>query len=264
MTKLLNGPYLNIVQEGSGPTVILSHALGCDLHMWDDVAEILKKDFTVVRYDHRNHGKSQSVSAPFSVNDLADDVATLINNLGGQPVVFVGLSLGGMVAQSLAARYPNLVKACVIANSAEYYDDSVKKMWADRIDKVNQHGVSSISEMALERWFTPEFLAPDNQSTKSKIAEIKKALDEFNANLYALSCAAVAGIDFREGNKLIQIPTLVLFGIKDQATPKALSETIHKSIKNSKLVEIDAAHLSAVERPEEFAGIVSKFALSKK
>jgi 3-oxoadipate enol-lactonase len=263
MTKLLNRPSLNIVQEGSGPIVVLSHALGCNLHMWDEVTKILKEKFTIVRYDHRNHGKSQSVNTPFSVDDLADDAAMLINGLGGQPVYFVGLSLGGMVAQSLMARYPNLVNACVIANSAEFYDDSVKKMWADRIEKVNQYGVSSISAMALERWFTPEFLSSDNQSSKSKIADIKKELDEFNANSYALSCAAVAGIDCREGNKVIKNPTLVLFGLKDQATPPALSEVIHKSIQNSKLVGIDAAHLSAVERPEEFASIVSEFLLSK-
>jgi 3-oxoadipate enol-lactonase len=263
MPKLLNRPSLNIIREGAGPIVVLSHALGCSLHMWDEVANTLKENFTVIRYDHRNHGKSQSVNTPFSVDDLADDAAMLVKDLGGKPVFFIGLSLGGMVAQSLAARYPNLVKACVIANSAEYYDESVKKMWADRIEKVNQFGVSSISAMALERWFTPEYLASDNQGNKNKIAGIKKELDEFNPNSYALSCAAVAGVDCREGNKVIKNPTLVLFGLKDQATPPALSEVIHKSIHNSKLVGIDAAHLSAVERPEEFASIVSEFLLSK-
>lgn len=262
MLKSLNRPSLNFIKEGSGPVIVLSHALGCDLHMWDDVAEILKKSFTVVRYDHRSHGKSQSISAPFSVEDLADDAAMLINDLGGQPVIFIGLSLGGMVAQSLAARYPNLVSACVIANSAEYYDDSVKKMWSDRVEKVRQYGVSSISEMALERWFTPEYLMSENEQVKLKVASIKKDLDSFNANSYALSCAAVAGVDCREGNKLIEIPTLVLLGRRDQATPPALSEMIHKNIRNSKLAEIDAAHLSAVEKPAEFSEIVSSFLLS--
>ena len=263
MPKLSSGPVLNMVKEGSGSVVVLSHALGCNLSMWDEVAEILKEDFTVVRYDHRNHGKSDFSDKPFSVDDLADDAALLIKSLGDQPISFVGLSLGGMVAQSLAARYPNLVNACLIANSAEYYDDAVKKMWADRIEKVKQEGVSSISAMALERWFTPEYLSSENKQISKKLEAIKKELDEFNANAYSLSCAAVAGVDCREGNKTVRVPTLVLYGSRDQATPPALSEAIHQSIPDSELTQIEAAHLSAVEKPAEFADIVSKFLLIK-
>ena len=254
---------LNIVKEGSGPIVVLSHALGCNLHMWDEVAQILKNYFTVVRYDHRNHGASEVCMTPFSVDDLADDAADLIESLGGDPVFFVGLSLGGMVAQSLAARYPNLVSACVIANSAEHYDDAVKKMWSDRIDKVKREGVSAISGMAIERWFTPEYLSSEDSITKAIIAGIKNELDSFDSQAYSLSCRAVSGVDCRKGNQSIQIPTLVLFGLKDQATPPALSEAIHNSIQSSELAKIDAAHLSAVEKPLEFADIISKFLLSK-
>ena len=200
---------------------------------------------------------------PFSVDDLADDAAGLIEDLGGDPVFFVGLSLGGMVAQSLAARYPHLVSACVIANSAEHYDDAVKKMWSDRIDKVKKEGVSAISGMAIERWFTSEYLLSDNQSSKRKIADIKRELDAFDAHAYSLSCNAVAQVDCRGENKNILAPTLVLFGTKDQATPPALSIAIHEHILGSELAEIDAAHLSAVEKPTEFANIVTKFLIAK-
>jgi 3-oxoadipate enol-lactonase len=264
MLKSLNRSSLNIVKEGSGPIVVLSHALGCNLHMWDAVARIMKNDFTVVRYDHRNHGVSAFSKTPFSVDDLADDAAELIDNLGDDPVFFVGLSLGGMVAQSLAARYPNLVSACVIANSAEYYDDEVKKMWSDRIDRVKREGVSAISGMAIERWFTPEYLSSEDPTAKEIILDIKSELDSFDSQAYSLSCGAVSDVDCRKGNQSIQVPTLVLFGLKDQATPPALSEAIHKSIQSSELAGIDAAHLSAVEKPLEFAAITSKFLLSKR
>lgn len=232
--------------------------------MWDEVAEILKKEFTVVRYDHRNHGKSDFSDESFSIDDLADDAALLIKGLSVQPVSFVGLSLGGMVAQSLAARYPNLVNACVIANSAEYYDDAVKKMWAERIEKVKQEGVSAISAMALERWFTPEYLSSENKQVRKKLEGIKKDLDEFNANAYTLSCAAVAEVDCREGNRSVRVPTLVLSGSMDQATPPVLSEAIHQSILDSEFMQIDAAHLSAVEKPVEFARIIANFIRLKK
>jgi 3-oxoadipate enol-lactonase len=227
--------------------------------MWDEVADVLKKNFTVVRYDHRNHGASEIVLQDFSIDEMADDAAELIKGLGDQPVAFIGLSLGGMVAQSLAARYPALLNACVIANSAGYYDDSVKKMWADRIARVSKEGVSSISNMAIERWFTSEYLQSGNAVSKAKIADIKFELDAFDSVAYALSCAAVAQVNCLESNNKINIPTLILFGTKDQATPPELSKLIHQSIASSELAEINAAHLSAVEKPEEFAEIVSKF-----
>jgi len=259
MHKSHQSPTLHVVQEGSGPLLVLSHALGCNLGMWDEVTPLLSKQFTVVRYDHRNHGSSESSSQPFSVDDLADDVAKVIEGLSNKPVYFVGLSLGGMVAQSLVARYPHLIKASVIANSAQFYDDSAKKMWADRIDKVLKEGLSSISGMAIERWFTPEFLGAMDQSNQRRIAGVRSDLDLCDADLYALSCAAVSDIDFRKSNETINLPTLVLFGLKDQATPPALSFAIHEAIKGSVLAEIDAAHLSAVELPVQFAEIVSSF-----
>ena len=139
------------------------------------------------------------------------------------------------------------------------YNEAAKKMWADRIEKVLKEGVSSISGVAIERWFTPEFLGATDQKKQRRVAGIRSDLDLFDAKLYALSCAAVAGIDYRKGNENISVPTLVLFGSHDQATPPALSFAIHEAIKGSALAEIDAAHLSAVESPIQFAEIVSSF-----
>ena len=103
---------LNMLREGEGPIVVLSHALGCDLHMWDDVAAILSRAHTVLRYDHRNHGASELAAGPVTMHMLADDAAELIEREAeGEPVHFVGLSMGGMTAQALAAKYPNCCAA---------------------------------------------------------------------------------------------------------------------------------------------------------
>ena len=71
-------PQLNWVKEGSGPTIVLSHALGCTLAMWDEVAALLKADYTVLRYDHRGHGKSERPPGPYTMAAFADDAASLI------------------------------------------------------------------------------------------------------------------------------------------------------------------------------------------
>ena len=115
-------PQLNFVKEGQGPTVVLSHALGCDLHMWDGVAEQLARAHTVIRYDHRNHGGSEVVPGALRVETLAQDAAELIQReAGAEPVHFVGLSMGGMTAQALAVRHPELLRSVVIANSSAHY-----------------------------------------------------------------------------------------------------------------------------------------------
>ncbi|WP_374221268.1 alpha/beta fold hydrolase [Variovorax sp. E3] len=115
---------LNVVREGDGPIVVLSHALGCDLSMWNGVAAQLARAHTVIRYDHRNHGASEVVPGPLRIETLAQDAAELIQReAGGEPVHFVGLSMGGMTAQALAVRHPELLKTVVIANSSAHYPD---------------------------------------------------------------------------------------------------------------------------------------------
>src|SRR5438105_3466087 len=121
-------PQLHFVKEGRGPTVVLGHALGCDHTMWDEVAQQLARGFTVLRYDHRGHGRSERAGRALEVADLADDAAQLIREHTAGEVHYVGLSLGGMVAQQLAVRHPELVNSIVVANSSSRYDETSRGM----------------------------------------------------------------------------------------------------------------------------------------
>jgi 3-oxoadipate enol-lactonase len=250
---------LNFIKEGAGPVIVLSHALGCDLSMWDGVVNLLKNQFTLIRYDHRNHGTSFTELKSFTIDDMADDVSDLIKEIVSEPVCFVGLSLGGMVGQSLAARYPNLMRSLVIANSASYYDDVAKKAWASRIALVRDSGLSSISKMALERWFTPGFLNSPDSGDIQTLENIKTTLEACNALAYIESCNAVLNVDTRMLNRQISMPSLILFGTQDLATPKQMSELISRDIRMSKIEGIEAAHLSAVESPQIFVDKLLNF-----
>jgi 3-oxoadipate enol-lactonase len=252
-------PRLHWLREGQGPVVVLSHALGCDLTMWDGVAAILKQRFTVLRYDHRGHGQSAAPDGPYTMVMLADDAAALIQAQAGGPVHFVGLSMGAMTAQSLAARYPQLVKSITIANAANYYNDTVRAMWHARMATVEAQGVGAIAEGAIQRWFTPEFCADTADGGAALVADLRQRLEKMAAAPYVASCAAVAGMDFRSSNAGIRCPALVIAGTRDEATPPALSEAIVASLPGARLANLSAAHLSAVEQPAAFAALLEEF-----
>lgn len=246
---------LHVVQQGQGPAIVLSHALGCDHQMWDGVADLLQAHFQVIRYDHRGHGQSPAIGDAFDMQALADDAAEVIRSHAQGPVHFVGLSMGGMTAQALAVRHPELLRSITIANSACYYDDAARKGWQARVDTVLAQGVASIADGALQRWFTPEF----HTSHAERVAALRAGLVALQSVPYANACKAVAGIDFRESNLDINCPTLVIAGSRDEATPPAMSLEMVQQIPGAQLQSLVAAHLSAVEQPEAFAALLMQF-----
>jgi 3-oxoadipate enol-lactonase len=250
-------PQLNFVKEGRGPTIVLAHALGCDLTMWDEVAGQLVKGFTVLRYDHRGHGKSDGVPGPCTIEDLADEAAALVAREAGGGVHFVGLSMGGMVAQQIAVRHPELVSSIVIANSSSHYDETFRGMWRSRVETALNLGMPAIADKVMPRWFTRGYR--ESLPGLQRIAQLRTVLEAMDARTYAACAEAVGRIDFFASNPLIACPALVIAGTQDEATPIAMSHAICNAISGAELATLDAAHLSAVERPEEFAGLVAGF-----
>jgi 3-oxoadipate enol-lactonase len=213
----------------------------------------------VLRYDQRGHGQSGCPAGPFTIDDMADDAARLIAQEAGEAVHFVGLSMGGMVAQSLAARHPQAVKSIVIANSASHYDDAARAQWALRVQTVLEQGLGAIADGALARWFTPAFMQDATQGGMEQVRRMKAALQALDPRAYAACCDAVAHIDFRTTNANVRCPTLVIAGTQDQATPLAMSEAVQAQIPGAALQTIAAAHLSAVEQPQAFADLLRTF-----
>lgn len=249
---------LNVRKEGRGPALVLSHALGCDLHMWDEVAALLSRRFTVVRYDHRGHGRSAPFSGPCTMDLLADDAAEVIRGHSDEAVHFVGLSsLGGAVAQRLAVRHPELVRSIVVANASSRYDDTARGLWRARIETVVNLGMGEIADGVMKRWFTAEFR--DDARGAERVAAVRAVFEATDPRSYAAVGEAVSTIDFGGSNPLVACPALVIAGRRDESTPLAMAEAICNTISGAELATLETAHLSAVEAPAAFAREVSGF-----
>jgi 3-oxoadipate enol-lactonase len=250
-------PQLNFAREGKGATIVLAHALGCDLTMWDEVAAQLAKGFTVLRYDQRGHGRSPMVPGPCTIEDLADDAAGLIRAQAQGEVHFVGLSMGGMVAQQIAVRHPELVNSIVVANSSSRYDDTARGMWRARIETAMNMGMAAIADAVMPRWFTRPFR--ESIAGARRMAQLRAVVEAMDPRAYAACCEAISRADFFASNPLIACPALVIAGTQDESTPLAMSHAICNAISGAQLATLDAAHMSAVECPVEFAGLVARF-----
>lgn len=237
-------------------TVVLSHALGCDMNMWDDLAKHLALDCRVVCYDHRGHGGSDAPPGPYTMAALADDAARLLDELGTGPVVWVGLSMGGMVGQELALRHPGVVAALVAANSTSGYPEAARTMWRERIAKVEAEGVEAIADAVMGRYFDEAF----RSANPATVARFRRRVASTDAVGYAGCCAAVGGVDTTGRLADIAVPVLVIAGERDAGTPPAMSEAIAQAVPGARLAIIpDATHLSAIEQPARFSRLVQDF-----
>jgi 3-oxoadipate enol-lactonase len=252
-------PQLQAAVQGAtaaGTPIVMSHALGLDLHMWDDVAAQLAVDHPVLRYDHRGHGGSAVPTGPYSMDDLVDDAARLLREWGRGPVVWIGLSMGGMVGQGLAIRHPELIKALVLANTSSKYPEAAAAVFAQRIGVVQAGGMAPVADAVMERYFSPAF----RKAEPEVVAVARGTVLRSDPAGYAACCAAVGGVAWLDRLNTITCPTLIIAGKLDVGAPVSMSEAMAERIKGSQLVVFDeSAHLSVTEEPEKFAQTLQAF-----
>ncbi len=230
------------------PVLVLSHALGLSLAMWDPQVAPFSRAFRVLRYDHRGHGGSPVPPGRYRIEDLGRDLLRLVDRLELQRVTFCGLSLGGMVGLWLAANAPERVDRLVVCSTAARMPRPDE--YAARAKLVRAQGMDAVADRVIGRWFTPAFVTrrPD------VVAGIKALLLATPPEGYAATCEALAAMDQRNDLPRIAAPTLVIAAAEDQATPPEQSQEIARGIPGARLVVIpDAAHIANVEQPDAVA-----------
>ena len=238
------------------PALVLSHSLGTDLAMWDPQLAAFSGRFRVIRYDARGHGRSPVLPGSCQMEDLGRDVLALLDKLKLQRVHFCGLSMGGMVGMWLGAHAPERLLRLVLCNTAARMGPPGP--WNERIELVRRSGMEAIVPGVLERWFTSGFRARKPEVVEST----RRMLLATPAEGYVACCTAIRDQDQLADLPSIRVPTLVISGLQDPATPPADGRAIAAAIPGARSVELDAAHLSNLEAPEAFSAAVLQFLAS--
>jgi 3-oxoadipate enol-lactonase len=242
--------------DGPRRTIVLSHALGCDQSMWDALANDLAAQHRVICFDHRGHGDSDAPPGPYTLADMADDAHALLREVSGEPVIWIGLSLGGMIGQELALRHPEIVSALVIAHSSSGYTAAEREPWQQRIDMVTAQGLEAIADKTMQRWFTEGF----RQTHAATVARWRRRVVSTPVAGYLGACHAVMNLDTTPRLSTLHLPTLVIGGSEDTSTPPDMSRTMAAAIPGADLVVLTGvAHLGALEQPDAFAELVHRF-----
>jgi 3-oxoadipate enol-lactonase len=250
-----DGSLLNVSVEGrdGGPTLMLSHALGCTMRMWEPQMAALTQLFRVIRYDQRGHGKSAVPPCPYSMERFGRDVLAILDDLNIEKVHWCGLSMGGMVGQWLGANAPQRFHKIILANTSCYYPDPTN--WHNRIKAVKDDGIASVADAVIAGWLTADFREREPRIS----ANMKAMLVASPVQGYLACCEVLSTLDQRALLPRIKSPTLVIAGRHDMATPVASGEFIRRQIPGAALTILDAAHISNVEQSDAFTDAVVGF-----
>jgi len=235
--------------ELSGPrqaaVVMLSHSLGSNLHMWDPQMTALEARLRVLRYDTRGHGASDVPDAAYTLDQLVADAVALLDALGISKVNFVGLSMGGMIAQGLALAHAGRVDRLVLCDTSAFMPAEAQPMVQERIDTARKEGMPALVDATLARWFTAPYL----QKLGPGLEMIRSIFLTSPVAGYIGCTEAIRRLNYIGDLPRIKHPTLIMVGKEDPGTPVAAAQAIHERISGSHLVVIpSASHLSNIEQ----------------
>jgi len=224
--------------------------------MWDPQADLLARHYKVLRFDTRGHGQSSAPAGPYTLDDLADDAKGLLDALGIRKTHWVGLSMGGMIGETFALKYPGVFESLVLADTTSRRPPDADKMWGDRIRTAEAGGMEALVDSTLGRWFTEGY----RKRRPDVMERIGNDIRATPVAGFAGCCQAISRIDLLDRLKEITCPVLIMVGEHDHGTPPEMARAIHENLPGSALRIIpDAAHLSNVEQDGIFNEALTDF-----
>ena len=238
------------------PWLVLSHSLACSTRMWDEQIAAFQDKYRILAYDTRGHGSSQAPAGAYTLEQLADDLKALLDRLGVSRAHYCGLSMGGMIGQTYALKYPNTFATLVLADTTSRMPAEAQPTWQDRIRTAEAKGMQPLVEPTLARWFTE----PYRKAQPQTMQRIGNLIGSTPVAGYVGCCHAIPQINLTARLKDIRTPILIIVGEDDPGTPVAMSKEIHENAPGSQLAVLPkAAHLSNIEQSAAFNRALQEF-----
>lgn len=250
----VGGIVLHAERRGNpeAPTIVFANSLGTDARIWQGVLARLPDRYATLVYDKRGHGLSDSPEGPCSLEDHAGDLLGLLDQFGMTRVALVGLSVGGMIAQIVAAAHPERVAALVLCDTAATIGDAAT--WDARIAAVQAGGLDPLADGVLQRWFTPAY----RSGSPAFLRGWRNMLTRQPPGGYAATCAAIRDADLTARAAIIRAPTLCIVGDQDLSTPPELVRSTAALIPGAQFATIaGAGHIPCIEQPAILATMIA-------
>jgi len=241
----------------SAPTLLFINSIATTRELWARQVPRLAKSFRVITYDARGHGFSQVTAGDYTIEQLGRDALAVLDDAGAETAHVCGISLGGITAMWMGVHAPRRIRSLVLANTAARIGSV--EMWSERIAFVKQQGMATLADLTMPRWFTEGFRAREPHT----IEQFRSMIAACSQDGYLRCCAALRDEDLREAISGIACPVLCIAGNSDPATPPEALQFIHERIAGSRLVRLDAAHLTNVEQHEAFTHALTEFIPSR-
>lgn len=249
-------PSIHHQVDGAGPPLTLVHGVGARLESWDEVVQRLAPRFRVIRLDLRGHGRSGPIEGACTLDDFADDVRHVWDQLGVTKSHLAGFSLGGLIAQSLALSDAHRIDKLLILSAVAGRTEEERAKVVHRLKLVQTEGIASVLGMAEERWFTPQFRAAHPEKVAARLKELR----ENDPRSYAAAYTVFATGDL--GGRLhdIRNPTLIATGENDIGSNVRMARMMHERIRGSTLRILPRLrHSVLVEAPDQVANLFLEF-----
>ena len=242
--------------EGASSTnpLVFINSLGTDLRIWDAVVPYFAADYTVIRYDKPGHGLSDTPVGAYNIHHHAEMLLALLDMLSVSSAVFIGISMGGQIAQNIAVHHPDRVRALVLCDTTAKLGTS--EGWNQRIAGVREKGMTGMAKTILDRWFAPSYA----QKHPTDYAGYHNMLVRMPDDGYISACEAIRDADMRDQVSNIQVPALVICGAEDAATPPDVVQSLADALPRSQFELIEGAgHLPCIEQPSVMALLIKNF-----
>ena len=239
--------------DASAPALLFLNSIGSTRAMWDRQRRACESAYRVIQYDARGHGRSGVPPGPYTLAQLASDAIAILDAEHIAAAHVCGLSLGGITALGLTLRAPGRVRTLTMANTGARIGSV--EFWDARMALVRERGMTAVADAAIPNWFTEGFRTRDPEA----VQPFRAAIEATTVEGYLGCCAAMREEDLRESLSGVHCPVLAIAGAFDRSTPPELLHFVHERLPGSRLVILEAAHLSNVEQEAAFNAALTGF-----